>query len=44
MADSKDKTGVVAFPGIKRAGKPDIAFGNADWTDGIAGGYRLCRE
>ena len=29
MADSKNETGIVAFPGIKRAGKPDIAFGKA---------------
>ena len=29
MADSKDKTVIVAFPGVKRAGKPDIAFGKA---------------
>ena len=29
MADSKNETGIVAFPGGKRAGKPDIAFGKA---------------
>ena len=29
MADSKNETGVVAFLGGKRAGKPDIAFGKA---------------
>ena len=29
MADSKNEIGIVAFPGGKRAGKPDIAFGKA---------------